>query len=62
LAETLASPEVWTGFADFYRQAADSAVLARELARVSTADDARDRARELRIACDACHALYLEDP
>jgi len=62
LAETLASPDVWTGFADFYRQAADSAVLARELARVSTADDARDRARELRIACDACHALYLEDP
>jgi cytochrome c556 len=62
LAETLASPDVWTGFPDFYQQAAESAKLARELARVGTADDARARARELRIACDACHALYLEDP
>jgi cytochrome c556 len=62
LAETLASPDVWTGFADFYQQAAESEKLARELARVGTADDARARARELRIACDACHALYLEEP
>jgi len=62
VSETLASPDVWTGFSDFYRQAAESDKLARELASVSNTGDARDRARELRIACDACHALYLEDP
>jgi cytochrome c556 len=62
VSETLASPDVWTGFADFYKQAQESAKLAGELARAGTNEDARDRARELRIACDSCHALYLEEP
>jgi cytochrome c556 len=62
VAGTLASPDVWTGFPDFYRQAAESAKLARELSRVDTVDDAKDRAHELRIACDSCHVLYLEEP
>jgi hypothetical protein len=35
---------------------------ALELSRADKIDDAKSRARELRIACDACHALYLEDP
>jgi len=62
VTDTFASPDVWTGFADFYQQAQESAKLARELARTGSSEDARDRARELRIACDACHALYLEEP
>jgi cytochrome c556 len=62
ITETLASPDVWTGFPDFYRQADESAKLAHELARSDTVEDAKSRAHELRIACDACHALYLEEP
>lgn len=58
---TLASPEVWTNFADFYRQAAAAAKSADALARAGTADEVKSRARELRIACDTCHAFYLED-
>jgi cytochrome c556 len=58
---TLASPEVWTSFADFYRQAEAAAKSADALAHATTADDVKSRARELRIACDTCHALYLED-
>jgi cytochrome c556 len=58
---TLASPEVWTSFADFYRQAQAAAKSADALAHATTADDVKSRARELRIACDTCHALYLED-
>jgi cytochrome c556 len=59
---TLASPELWTQFPDFYRQAVAASKTALELSRADKIDDAKSRARELRIACDACHALYLEDP
>jgi cytochrome c556 len=62
VSETLASPDVWTAFPDFYRQAADSSRLAHDLARADTIEEAKSSARELRIACDACHALYLEEP
>jgi cytochrome c556 len=58
---TLASPDLWTAFPDFYRQAATAAKAAVELSRAGKIDDAKTRARELRIACDTCHALYLED-
>lgn len=59
---TLASPDLWTNFPDFYRQAAAAAKSAFELSRADTIDDVKSRARELRIVCDTCHALYLEDP
>jgi cytochrome c556 len=58
---TLASPDLWTEFPDFYRQAAAASKTAFQLSRADKIDDAKTRARELRIACDACHALYLED-
>jgi cytochrome c556 len=58
---TLASPEVWMSFADFYRQADAAAKSADALAHATTADDVKLHARELRIACDTCHAFYLED-
>ena len=60
--QTLASPGIWTGFADFYRQAADAAKIAHAMGRAGTAEDVKSRARELRIVCDSCHALYLEEP
>jgi cytochrome c556 len=62
VGQTLASPEIWTSFADFYRQAAAAAKIAHALGRAGTAEDVKSRARELRIACDSCHALYLEEP
>jgi cytochrome c556 len=62
VSQTLASPSIWSSFADFQRQAADGAMLAHALGRADTAEDVKSRARELRIACDSCHALYLEEP
>ena len=62
VSQTLASPGIWTGFADFYRQAADGAKIAHEMGRAGTPEDVKSRARELRIVCDSCHALYLEEP
>ena len=58
---TLASPDLWTSFSDFYRQAEGAARSAFDLSRADKAEDVKARARELRIACDTCHALYLED-
>jgi cytochrome c556 len=58
---TLASPDLWTAFPDFYRQAGAAAKIAFELSRAGKIDDAKTHARELRIACDTCHSLYLED-
>ena len=60
-ALTLASPDLWTDFPDFYRQAVGAARSAFDLSRAERAEDVKARARELRIACDTCHALYLED-
>lgn len=58
---TLASPDLWKDFARFYSQATAASKSALELSRAATAEDVKSRARELRITCDTCHALYLED-
>jgi cytochrome c556 len=60
--ETLASPDLWTRFSDFDQQAAAASKSAHELSRAATTEEVKSRARELRILCDSCHALYLEDP
>jgi cytochrome c556 len=61
VTDTYASPGVWTGFADFYRLAAASAQIAHEMSRAADVDEFKSRARELRIICDECHALYSEN-
>jgi cytochrome c556 len=59
--DTYASPEVWTGFANFYRLSAASAQSAHDMSRAANVDEFKSRARELRIICDECHALYSEN-
>jgi cytochrome c556 len=61
VTETLASPSLWTSFPDFYRQATASAKTAAALGRADRIDDIKTAARELRIECDTCHSLYLEE-
>jgi cytochrome c556 len=59
--DTYASPEVWTRFADFYRLSAASAQSAHDMSRATNVEEFKSRARELRIICDECHALYSEN-
>ena len=59
--DTYASPEVWTGFSNFYRLAAESARTAHDMSRAANFDEFKSRTRELRIICDTCHALYSEN-
>ena len=60
-ADTYASPDLWTGFADFYRRAAAASSTAHAMGRADKIDDFKVGARELRIECDTCHALYSEN-
>ena len=58
---TYASPEIWTEFPGFYRLAAAAAQSAHDMRRATGIDDFKSHARELRIICDTCHALYSEN-
>jgi cytochrome c556 len=58
--DTYASPELWTGFSDFYLRSAAAAKIAHDLSRADKIDDVKTGARELRIVCDTCHGLYSE--
>jgi cytochrome c556 len=56
--DTYASPELWSKFADFYQRAAAASKIAFDASRAKGAEDFRTRIRELRGACNACHAAY----
>jgi cytochrome c556 len=58
--DTYASPQLWTRFSDFHQRAAAAAQTAHDMSRADKIDDFKTRARELRIICDTCHALYSE--
>ena len=59
--DTIASPDVWTDFADFYQRAATAAQTAYEMSRAPNEDEVKRLNRALGIACDTCHALYLKE-
>jgi cytochrome c556 len=61
VTDTYASPEIWSKFPDFYRLAAASAQSAHDMSRAASIDEFKTHARELRITCDTCHALYSEN-
>jgi cytochrome c556 len=58
---TFASPELWSNYPDFYRLATAAAESAHDMSRAGTIEDFKSHARELRIVCDTCHALYSEN-
>src|SRR5215813_12897433 len=59
--DTIASPDIWTSFADFYQRAAAAAKTASELSRADGEDEVRRLHRALWVACDTCHALYIKE-
>ena len=58
--DTFAAPEIWTGFADFYKRSRDAADLAFKLSRAETEAAFKDQVAQLRVACDSCHATYMK--
>ena len=58
--DTFASPDAWTKFPDFYKRAAAASKTAYDMSRADKEDALKARAKELRVACDGCHAAYLK--
>jgi cytochrome c556 len=58
--DTFAAPEIWTGFADFYKRARDAADVAFKASRAETEPAFKHQVARLRLACDSCHAIYMK--
>lgn|GEM_PF-1235544 len=58
--DTFASPDAWSKFPDLYQRAAAASKTAYDMSRADKVDELKTRAKELRVACNACHELYLK--
>jgi cytochrome c556 len=61
VADTIASPDIWSDFADFYRRSAVAGKTAYELSRADNEDEVKRLYRALGVACDTCHAIYMKE-
>ncbi len=60
VTDTFASPEVWSKFADFYRQAAAASKSAYTASRAANETELKAAIAQLRTGCNSCHAAYLK--
>jgi cytochrome c556 len=60
VADTFASPDVWSKFSDFYKRTADASKTAFDISRADKVDELKAETQKLRVACNACHAAYLK--
>ncbi len=60
IADTFSSPDVWTKFADFYRQGTAASKAAFTASRAQNDSDFKAAIMQLRTDCNACHAAYLK--
>jgi cytochrome c556 len=58
--DTAASPDVWRNFADFYQRAQTASKLAFDASRAKHGTEFRELIRQLREACNSCHAAYMK--
>jgi cytochrome c556 len=58
--DTFANPAIWSNFADFYQRATEASKIAWQAAGAKRPEDFRPLIRELRVRCNACHALNLK--
>ena len=61
VTDTVASPEIWSNFADFYQLASAAANRADEMRRASNEEEVKSLHRALGNVCDFCHALYYKE-
>src|SRR3984957_1321175 len=58
--DTFANPAIWSNFADFYKRATEASKIAWQAAGAKRPEDFRPLIKELRVRCNACHALNLK--
>jgi cytochrome c556 len=57
---TTATLALWQNFDAFYDIAKGSATTAYDATQAGTAEQFREQAKKLRVACDGCHAQYMK--
>jgi cytochrome c556 len=58
--DTFANPDIWSNFSDFYQLAGEASKIAWNASRAKRPDEFRTQIKELRLRCNACHALNLK--
>src|SRR5271154_5746009 len=58
--DTFANPAIWSNFSDFYKRASEASKIAWSAAAAKKPDEFRTQIKELRLRCNACHALNLK--
>jgi cytochrome c556 len=58
--DTYAAPEIWTKFADFYKQATGASKAAFDASRANDEGAFKASIAQLRAGCNTCHAAYLK--
>jgi cytochrome c556 len=61
VTDTVASPEIWTNFEDFYQMASAAAKRADEMRRAASEEEVKSLHRALGNVCDFCHAVYYKE-
>jgi cytochrome c556 len=59
--DTFASPTIWEASTAFYKEAQAASKIAFELSHAQNDTEFRIKARDLRLACDTCHAAYQKN-
>src|SRR5258708_21579494 len=60
VADTFASPDVWSKFSYFYKLATDASKTAFDISHADKPDELKAHTQNLRVACNACPAAYLK--
>ncbi len=58
--DTFANPAIWSNFSDFYKRASEASKIAWTASRAKKPDEFRTQIKELRLRCNACHALNMK--
>ena len=58
--DTVASPDLWRNFADFYQRAQTASKLALDATKAKNGNEFKGLIIQLRAACNGCHAAYMK--
>jgi cytochrome c556 len=58
--DTFANPAIWSNFSDFYQRATEASKIAWNASRAKKSEEFRTQIKQLRVRCNACHALNLK--
>jgi cytochrome c556 len=58
--DTVASPDLWRNFADFYQRAQTASKLALDATKAKNGNEFKGLIVQLRAACNGCHAAYMK--